>query len=81
MSVNYNRFLGDWRCLKAALLVAAEKIFGEPETWGPLVPVHDEIRKQPCFWLLLLFKPFHEDRIIILFTQGTLVVFLLISTR
>lgn len=49
MSLNYNRFLGDRRCLNAALLVAAEKIFGEPETWGPLVPVHDEIRKQPCF--------------------------------
>lgn len=49
MSVNYNRLLGDWCCLKATLLVAAEKIFGEPEAWGPLVLIHDEIRKQPCY--------------------------------
>lgn len=45
MSVNYNRLLGDWRSLKATLLVTAEKIFGEPEARGPLVLVHDEIRK------------------------------------
>lgn len=45
MSVNHNRLLGDWRCLKATLLVTAEKTFSEPEAQGPLVLVHDEIRK------------------------------------
>lgn len=45
MSVSYNRLLGDWRCLKATLLVTAEKISSEPEARKPLVLVHDEIRK------------------------------------
>lgn len=40
-----------------------------------------KLENSHVFWLLLLLKPFHGDRIIILFTQGTLVVFLLISTR
>lgn len=48
MSVNYNRLLGDWRCLKAALSGTAEKTFREPGARGPLGRVHDQISKQPC---------------------------------
>lgn len=51
MSVNYNRLLGDWRCLKAALSGTAEKTFREPGAWGPLGQVHDKISQQPCSWV------------------------------
>lgn len=47
MSATHNRLLGDWSCLKATLLVTAEKTFREPEALRPLVLVHDNIRGRP----------------------------------
>lgn len=64
MSAHHNRPLGDWCCLKAASLVTAEKIFSEPEAQGPLVLVHNEIRKQPHCLASSPFQPFDEDRMI-----------------
>ena len=77
MSVNYNRLLGDWRSLKATLLVTAEKIFGEPEARGPLVLVHDEIRKQPCHLAPSSSQAFSWGQDYILFSRGILVIVLL----
>lgn len=76
MSVSYNRLLGDWRCLKATFLVTAEKTFGEPEAQGPLVLVHDEIRKQPHY-LAASSQAFSEKQNYILSTQGNPLIFLL----
>lgn len=58
MSVNYNRLLGDGRCLQATWLGTAEKTFGEPGAGGPLVPGHNDIRKQPHFLASSSFQVF-----------------------